>query len=299
MDMQQLRIFLSISRTLNFTRTAEEFFMSQPTVSNRIRALEEELGTPLIKRSSHHVSLTEAGAEYVGYATRILETQAAAELRLRNLAADRPGHVRVAMLSSSTPYFSRALKEFSARYPKVQVDVAMMEGSDMLRAIARLDYDLYFANEPMLPHQSATLSYAVTGVSQLHLFVNRADLPSIDMEDWRTVGKQRFVSMQASDFTLSSQIDRVCQNRGIQPDIINYYNRADMLLLSVDSGAGVAILPPEVAAMKCPENVIALPIPGDDASLRSVVAWKTDSENAEADRFRDIALAQSRVVRSE
>ena len=298
MDMQQLRIFLSISRTLNFTRTAEEFFMSQPTVSNRIRALEEELGTPLIKRSSHHVSLTEAGAEYVGYATRILETQAAAELRLRNLAADRPGHVRVAMLSSSTPYFSRALKEFSARYPKVQVDVAMMEGSDMLRAIARLDYDLYFANEPMLPHQSSKLSYAVTGVSQLHLFVNRADLSSIDMEDWRTVGEHRFVSMQASDFTLSSQIDRVCQNRGIQPDIINYYNRADMLLLSVDSGAGVAILPPEVAAMKCPENVIALPIEGDDASLRSVVAWKTDSENAEADRFRDIALAQSRVVQA-
>ena len=88
MDMQQLRIFLSISRTLNFTRTAEEFFMSQPTVSNRIRALEEELGTPLIKRSSHHVSLTEAGAEYVGYATRILETQAAAELRLQRLRPD-------------------------------------------------------------------------------------------------------------------------------------------------------------------------------------------------------------------
>ncbi len=299
MDMQQLKIFLSISRTLNFTRTAEEFFMSQPTVSNRIRALEEELGTPLIKRSSHHVSLTAAGAEYVGYATRILETQAAAELRLRNLAADRPGHVRVAMLSSSTPYFSRALKEFSARYPQVQVDVTMMEGSEMLRAIARLDHDLYFANEPMLPRQSGRLTYAVTGVSQLHLFVNRADLTSIDMGDWSTIGTHHFVSMQASDFTLSDQIDRMCQNRGIQPDIINYYNRADMLLLSVDSGAGVAILPPEVAAMKCPENVIALPIQGDDASLRSVVAWKTDSQNAEADRFRDIALAQSRVVRSE
>lgn len=53
MDMQQLRLFLSISRTLNFTRTANEFFMSQPTVSNQIRALEAELGVPLLKRSSH------------------------------------------------------------------------------------------------------------------------------------------------------------------------------------------------------------------------------------------------------
>ena len=299
MDMQQLKLFLSISRTLNFTRTAEEFFMTQPTVSNRIRALEEELGTALIKRSPHHVSLTEAGAEFVDYATSILELEAAAALRLRNLTADKPGYVRVAMLSSAAPHFSRALKEFSSRYPRVQVDVSMLEGSEMLRAISRLDYDLYFANEPMLPQPSVKLAYAVTGVSQLHLFVHRAELPTIDMEDWSTVGRHPFVSMQASDFTLSRQIDRVCQNRGIQPEIMNYYNRADMLLLGVDAGAGVAILPPEVAALKCPENVVSLPIPGDDAALRSVVAWKTDSQNAEADRFRDIALAQSRVVQSE
>ena len=299
MDMQQLKLFLSISRTLNFTRTAEEFFMTQPTVSNRIRALEEELGTALIKRSPHHVSLTEAGAEFVDYATSILELEAAAALRLRNLTADKPGYVRVAMLSSAAPHFSRALKEFSSRYPRVQVDVSMLEGSEMLRAISRLDFDLFFANEPMLPQPSGKLAYAVTGVSQLHLFVHRTVLPTVDMEDWSTVGKHPFVSMQASDFTLSSQIDRVCQNRGIQPEIMNYYNRADMLLLGVDAGAGVAILPPEVAALKCPENVAALPIPGDDAALRSVVAWKTDSQNAEADRFRDIALAQSRVVQSE
>jgi len=294
MDMQQLRIFLSVSRTLNFTRTAEEFFMTQPTVSNRIRALEEELGTALIQRSPHHVSLTEAGTEFVNYATSILDLEAAAVLRMRNLRADRPGFVRVAMLSSAAPRFARALKLFSARYPKVQVDVAMLEGSEMLRAISRLDHDLYFANEPMLPQPSVKLSYAVTGTSQLHLFVNRADLPSIDMEDWRTIGRHPFVSMQASDFTLSNQIERVCQNRGVKPEIVNYYNRADMLLLGVDARVGVAILPPEVAALKCPENVVALPIAGEDAALRSVVAWKTDSRNAEADRFREIALEADR-----
>ncbi len=299
MDMQQLKLFLSISRTLSFTRTAEEFFMTQPTVSNRIRALEEELGAALIQRSPHHVSLTAAGTAFSEYAASILELEAAATMRLRNLGADRPGYVRVAMLSSAAPHFSRALKEFSRRYPKVQVDVEMLEGSEMLRAISRTDFDLYFANEPMLPRQTGKLTYAVTGVSQLHLFVNKADLPSIDMEDWSTIGRHPFVSMQASDFTLSSQIERVCQNRGVKPEIMNYYNRADMLLLGVDSGAGVAILPPEVAALKCPENVTALPIPGDDAALRSVVAWKTESDNAEADRFRDIALAQSRVVRTQ
>ena len=292
MDTTQLKLFISLSRTLNFTRTANEFFMSQPTVSNQIRALENELGTPLLKRSSHHVSLTAAGAEFVGYAAQILETQSAAELRLRNLAEDRPGYVRVAMLSSWAPAFSRALKNFSRCWPRVQVDVAMMEGSEMLRAISQLDYDLYFANEPMMPQQSGTLRYAVTGTTQLHLFVHKNVAPTIDMENWSSIGRHPFVSMQASDFTLSSQIEQLCANRGIRPDIINYYNRADMLLLSVASGVGLAILPSEFAAFRCPADVVALPIPGEDASLRSVVAWKTNSTNADADNFRGVALGK-------
>ena len=291
MDLQQLKLFLSISRTLNFTSTANEFFMTQPTVSNRIRALENELGVQLLKRSSHHVSLTKAGAEYVGYAANIIKTQAEAELRIRNIAADRPGLVKVAMLSSSSLFFSQALKEFSVQRPKVQVDVSTMEGLEMLRAIAQADYDLYFANESLLPEKSSRLNYTVTGVSQLHLYVNKDILHEIDMNDWSTIEKQPFLSMQASDFTLSSQIERLCQNRGIRPSLTNYYNRADMLLLSVSSGAGVAILPAEFASIKCPDNVVALPISGEDATLRSVVAWKTDSDNLDADCFRDIALS--------
>ena len=291
MDLLQLKLFISISQTLSFTRTANEFFMSQPTVSNQIRALESELGTPLLKRSSHHVSLTPAGTEYVNYAARILELQTAAELRLRNLAANRPGYVRVAMLSSAAGLFSRALRAFSQRWPRVQVDVSMLEGGEMLRAISGLDYDLYFANEPMMPHQGGQLEYAVTGSSQLHLFVHRDMAPSVQMDDWPgTVGIHPFVSMQASDFTLSSQINQICANRGIRPDIINYYNRADMLLLSVASGSGVAILPPEVTAFRNQSEVVALTIPGEDAVLRSVVAWKGNSTNQDADNFRDVAL---------
>ena len=296
MDLLQLKLFISISRTLSFTRTANEFFMSQPTVSNQIRALENELGTPLLKRSSHHVSLTPAGAEYANYAVRILELQTAAELRLRNLAADRPGYVRVAMLSSAAGLFSRALKTFSRRWPRVQVDVSMLEGGEMLRAISGLDYDLYFANEPMMPHQSGQLEYAVTGSSQLHLFVHRDVAPTIRMDDWPdTVGVHPFVSMQATDFTLSSQISQICANRGIRPDIINYYNRADMLLLSVASGSGVAILPPEVTAFRNQSEVAALSIPGEDATLRSVVAWKSGAANQDADNFRDVALEEAAV----
>lgn len=66
-----------------------------------------------------------------------------------------------------------------------------------------------------------------------------------------------------------------------------------MLLLSVTSGSGVAILPPEVTAFHNQSEVVALSIPGEDAILRSVVAWKGNSTNQDADNFRDAALKET------
>lgn len=293
MDLLQLKMFLSVAHTLNFTKTASEFFMSQPTVSNQIRSLENELGVPLLNRSSHHVSLTPAGVEYVGFATKILETQAAAELRLRNLSDNRPGYIRVAMLSSSAMFFGGVLRDYTSKFPKVQVDVTIMEGGEMLKALRQQDHDLYFANESMMPGHSEDITYMVTEHFRLHLFVNKRDLATIDINDWSTVSKHPFVSMPASDFTLVSQIDQICQKRGIKHEIINYYNRADMLLLSVNSGAGVAILPSNVAAVSSLPDIVSIPIPGDDARVNAVVAWKIHSSNQDADNFRQIAAERS------
>ena len=101
MDTMQLQLFLSLSKTLNFTKTANEFYVTQPTVSNYIKALESSIGVTLLKRDSHSVSLTAEGKEFVNYATQILSLEAEAENRLRNISEGRNGYLRVAMLSSA------------------------------------------------------------------------------------------------------------------------------------------------------------------------------------------------------
>ena len=137
MDTLQLKLFISVSQTLNFTKTAAEFFMTQPTVSNYIKSLENSLGVKLLNRDSHSVSLTPEGEEFVGYASQMLTIQMEAENRLRNIARGRRGYIRIAMLSSSAELFSECLSEFSRVQPGVQVDVAIKEGTDMMRAISQ------------------------------------------------------------------------------------------------------------------------------------------------------------------
>ena len=132
MDTTQLKLFLSLSKTLNFTKTANEFYVTQPTVSNNIKMLENSVGVTLLKRDSHSVSLTEEGKSFVGYASRILALETEAETRLRNISEGRLGYIRIASLSSAARIFSLCLEEFVQKYPGVQVNVDMLEGSEMI-----------------------------------------------------------------------------------------------------------------------------------------------------------------------
>jgi DNA-binding transcriptional LysR family regulator len=122
--------------------------MTQPTVSNYIKSLENSIGVKLLNRDSHSVSLTTEGQEFVGYASQMLTIQ----MERRTGFAISPRGARLyphAMLSSTAELFSECLYEFSRAQPGVQVDVSIKEGTEMMRAISQNAYDIYFANKYM------------------------------------------------------------------------------------------------------------------------------------------------------
>lgn len=291
MDTLQLKLFISVSQTLNFTKTAGRFFLTQPTVSNHIKALENSIGVKLLNRDSHSVSLTPEGQEFVGYAGRLLTLELEAENRLRNISDGRRGYIHIAMLSSAAEIFSSCLTRFSKEEPNVQVDVDILEGVEMMRAIGRGAYDIYFANRYMIP-ENDQIEYVIVRTDHLHLFMHRDIAGKIDLNDWSTVGRFQFVSVPETDFTLAGQIKNICLSRGVIPDIINYYNRADTLLLAVNSGIGMAILPPALKYYYNFPNVMSMPIDGDDAVINSVVAWHRDRNNPDAKKFLKLAALE-------
>ena len=278
MDILQLQLFSSIARTLNFSRTAEQFFLTQPTVSHHIKKLEESLGVRLINRTSHDVSLTAEGREFLPYVTQIIDVTSTAENRIANMAHGRLGHLRIAALSSTTNPLSDCLVKLYNAHPSIQVDIDLLEGTEMLKALRQGDYDCFFTSAPMVPADNEYES-AVILTGALELFVNKAIEDSIDLSDWSTVGRQPFVSVPRSDTILTSRIQRVCLSRGIKPYIINYYNRAESVILSVNCGIGVAIMPDALGALYQHPNVTTFPIEGEDAKMTFVVAWKNSNDN--------------------
>ena len=287
MDTLQLRLFVSIASTLNFSRTAKQFFITQPAVSRHIKILESSLGVKLLSRTSRKIQLTEEGAEFLQYANLALEVISDAENRLHNMAQGRTGHIRIAALSSTAHQLSSCLVRLSREYPAVQVDVDLLEGSELISAIQKGEYNFYFAIADMVDGVDAH-EYQMFSQDRLELFANTGIAEDIDINDWSTVQRHPFVSIQRSDAWLTHKIRLICKNRGITPSIINYYNRAEAAVLAVDAGIGIALLPGKLKHLYHHPNVVTVCIPGDDTEVSYVCVWKSGEKNWVSKPFRDI-----------
>lgn len=254
-----------------------------------MKMLENALGVKLINRTSHEVSLTEEGQEFLPHVKQILEISSFAENRIQNMSQGRWGHIRIASLSSTSNQLSDCLVQLYNQYPSIQVDVDLLEGSEMISALQKDNHDFYFSVEHMV-NESRDFEYIVIFKDHLDLFVNKGIQDSIDLNDWTTIERQPFVSVPQSDARLSNQVRQICRNRGIKPHIINYYNRAESVVLSVNAGIGIAILPAELGHLYQRPNVVTLPIGGKDAELISVFAWRTGQLTTACQIFKDIVV---------
>jgi DNA-binding transcriptional LysR family regulator len=122
MTLRQIEVFQAIARERSFTRAAERIHLSQPTMSEHVRELEEELGTPLFDRRARSTTLTEAGRVFERYASRITSMVADARQAIVELAGLTRGALTVG--ASTTPgiyLLPQVLATFRGRYPGIEV----------------------------------------------------------------------------------------------------------------------------------------------------------------------------------
>src|SRR5690606_41173768 len=103
MDIRQLRYFLAVAEHRHFTRAAQASFVSQPALSQRIRALERELGAPLFDRLAGGVELTTAGRVLRGYAERILRELENAKVAAEEVTGTARGELAGSTVQTADP----------------------------------------------------------------------------------------------------------------------------------------------------------------------------------------------------
>ncbi|MCI8566604.1 MAG: LysR family transcriptional regulator [Lachnospiraceae bacterium] len=143
MDLQQLKYFLAASRFCNFTRAAEELFISRQAVAQSVRQLEDELQAPLFNRDKNSLHLTPLGEVFSREAEKIVAGFQAFEHSMKGAAASRINSLQVAvgagiLLHLTTDVFTR----FSDRFPDILLSVSEMDNQNMLRSLRDGSADL-------------------------------------------------------------------------------------------------------------------------------------------------------------
>src|SRR5919109_2058925 len=146
MELRHLRYFVALAQELSFTRAAERLHVSQPPLSQQIRALEDELGTPLFTRTSRRVELTAAGEVFLEHAKAVLERIEQASSQARAIGAGTSGHLEIglsgSLLLSPLP---RLIASYRRSFPGVAVVLHEITPVAQLVALRERKIDLSFS----------------------------------------------------------------------------------------------------------------------------------------------------------
>lgn len=152
MDIQSLSAFVEVAETGSFTQAAERLHLSQPAVSKRITALEQQIGQALFDRVGRTVSLTDAGRTLLPHARRTLQDIEDARRALSQL----DGHIggRLSIGTSHHIGLHRlppVLGQFTREYPQVDLDIHFMDSEVACQAVLAGKLELGIVTLPLLP----------------------------------------------------------------------------------------------------------------------------------------------------
>ena len=137
MELRTLKYFTVVAEELNITHAAERLSMSQPPLSNQIKALEEELGTKLFVRGKRRLQLTEAGRMLYRNALRILDLAEKTRHDVMCLENGVSGTVNIAIVEGRAPFLTaRWISGFKDEYPNVRY--SLWNGSSDVRVLPTL-----------------------------------------------------------------------------------------------------------------------------------------------------------------
>jgi DNA-binding transcriptional LysR family regulator len=149
-ELRQLEAFVAVATELHFGRAAERLHIAAPTLSDLIRRLERELGTPLFTRTTRRVALTNAGAELLTRSKVILDEAAAAKAAIRRVAGGEAGTVRLGITPPAAPVLApHLISLFAAEAPQVTVELRRMWLPELLDAVATGDIDVALTCGPV------------------------------------------------------------------------------------------------------------------------------------------------------
>lgn len=277
MELRQLQYTLQIAEEKNFSRAADKLHIAQPSLSQQLSKLEQELGVKLFQRNTSSVELTYSGASFIQHARKILDAVEQLRQEMDDISQLRAGRVVVGSMpitgSHLLPYVLPAFKE---AYPDIQITLREDTSLNLERLTAGGGTDLSLLS---LPLQEPTLTYVPVGEEIIDLAVPpnhplAATDPRQTGVSLAQLKEEPFIVLKKGQGFRKLTMD-FCRSAGFEPNVVFESNNIETVQSLVAAGMGITLVPRFIARAKRSELIpVYVPLAAPVPSRTLVIAYR-------------------------
>ncbi len=285
MNQSQLKYFVALAETLSFTKTAEQFFISQTAVSLQIQGLEDMLGCKLFDRKTRPIRLTPAGQAFYEEAKSILQQMDLAVTRTHDAASGMSGSLRIAYFKGAERSgLSPNIRRFHRKYPNIfitferlspeHLSESLLSGScDMVIGMGSTSLKTRRDVESLVLENFRMVVAMYNGhpLSQ-HLQLRRSDLSGEKL--------LYFSKSEGADSVDDAVFMQLYKDAGFQPSFVFRSTDIESVLMMITAEQGISILPDFFTnKLKGADNLVFIPLVGEAENEELAAFWRTDNQN--------------------
>jgi LysR family hydrogen peroxide-inducible transcriptional activator len=241
MEMQQLRYVVAVARTGNFSRAAEHCHVAQPSLSQQIQKLENELGERLFDRMKREARLTPHGEVFLRRAVRILEEADAARREMTDAQDLLRGTLTIGVLPTIAPYLlPEVMAPFMEKFPGVEIVVQEDTTARLLKLAHGYEIDFALASQPVrderLEVKELFSEELLLALPPGHPLTRKRTVAAADLEGERLI-------VMKEGHCLGDQVLGFCDRRDMKPKISFRSAQLETIQALVSSGLGISLIP--------------------------------------------------------
>ncbi len=258
MDLRKMIYFIETVKHKSFSRAAKVLHISQPSLSNAIKTLEQEINAPLIERTTKQFQLTELGQQFYERARLLIAQFDVMETELKEMAKGEALEIRLGMIESANYWFSKIMLAYQKHYPHNQITlVDTLYNQTVRQALLGLHVHAVITNQHIIDTEiKSELLYNeryVVLIKKDHPFATKDNITLADFTEQSLI-------IGMPEFQTSAQIIKAFEQEGILPHIQYKIERFEMIKVLVEEGLGIALLPQQYVEQHLPENLLIRPV---------------------------------------
>lgn len=273
MELRQLKYFIQVAESLNFTEASKKLFITQSTISQQIKQLEEELNIPLFDRSEKKICLTEAGREFLPHAIRVIQDANYGKQRLLDLQNVRTGELIIGVNYSFRSLLTNTVVEFLKLYPDIKLSILYKTVDELKEMVKKRDIDFALSYKPILKEKTIeSLDLFKTSLSVIvHKTHPLFSHKSVSIDEI----KEYPLSLPSKGLHARNMLDMMLLSKRTKLHPKIELNEVNILLHLVETGDWITVL--SASTIIGQQDFKAIPLREDVYDMQAALLWTKDS----------------------